>query len=227
MTALPLSGSVPERIAQIRETLPPSVRLIAITKQVAVQTMREAYHAGIRDFGESKIQELEEKQAQLRDLDEITWHFIGHLQANKAQRALQLCQWIHSVDSLKLAQRLNRLAETGDHFTNVCLQVKPLPDPNKYGWTVPELLADLDALNQCEFLNIKGLMTISPQNLEEEKLHSFFRQAYDLGKNIQEQNFSHIHIQEFSMGMSGDYQVAVEAGATMVRLGRILFGDRL
>ncbi|MDX2229956.1 MAG: YggS family pyridoxal phosphate-dependent enzyme [Leptolyngbyaceae cyanobacterium bins.349] len=226
MMPTPSVGSIAERITHIRAGLPPSVRLIAVTKQVSVEAMREAYAAGVRDFGESRIQEAEFKQAQLSDLSDVVWHMIGHLQGNKAQKALQLFQWIHSVDELKLAQRLNRLAESLPQQPNICLQVKLLPDPNKYGWTVSQLFQDLTALNQCNFLNICGLMTIPPVDLTTPELQSFFQQTHALAKTIQAKNLPHLQLQELSMGMSNDYPIAVAAGATMIRLGRVLFGDR-
>ncbi|NJP08408.1 MAG: YggS family pyridoxal phosphate-dependent enzyme [Leptolyngbyaceae cyanobacterium RU_5_1] len=222
----PLSGSVSERVARTRQTIPASVRLIAVTKQVPVEAMREAYEAGIRDFGESRVQEAEGKQAQLQDLPDITWHLIGHLQANKAQKALQLFHWIHSVDNLKLAQRLDRLAEPFTQKPIICLQVKIRPDPAKYGWMAPELLADLAALNEYHHLAIQGLMMIPPLGLNAAQLLDAFQQTHTLATQIRDQNWSHIHIHELSMGMSEDYELAVQAGATMVRLGRILFGDR-
>lgn len=217
---------IAERIANIRATLPPDVRLIAVTKQVSVEAMRIAYTAGIRDFGESRIQEAEQKQLQLGDLSGVVWHMIGHLQANKAQKALQLFQWIHSVDELKLAQRLDRLAATAPQKPNLCLQVKLLPDPNKYGWTVDSLLDDLPQLNQCHHLNLCGLMTIAPLGLNSTELLQLFQATRTLATKIQSLNYPNLPIQELSMGMSGDYAIAIKAGATMVRLGRILFGDR-
>lgn len=221
-----MGGSIAERVARIRATLPPAVRLIAVTKQVSIEAMREAYAAGVRDFGESRIQEAEVKQAQLHDLVDVNWHLIGHLQANKANKALQLFQWIHSVDELKLAQRLDRLAENLPQKPNICLQIKLLPDPTKYGWTVTELLNDLPDLNQCKHLNICGLMTIAPLGLNSSELLNLFQATRNLADKIRSQaNFYH-SLQELSMGMSGDYQIAVDAGATMVRLGRIIFGDR-
>jgi len=218
--------SIAERIMQIRATLPASVRLIAVTKQVPVEAMREAYAAGIRDFGESRIQEAEQKQSQLKDLSDVVWHMIGHLQANKAQKALQLFQWIHSVDELKLAQRLDRLAANLGQKPNICLQVKLLPDPNKYGWTVETLLNDLPNLDKCIHLNIRGLMTIAPLGLNSTELLSLFQETRNLAIRIQVQNYPHLSIQELSMGMSADYAIAVKAGATMIRLGRVLFGER-
>lgn len=222
-----MTGLITECITKIRQQLPPDVRLIAVTKQVSVEAMREAYEAGVRDFGESRIQEAEVKQNQLSDLPNITWHLIGHLQSNKAKKALKLFQWIHSCDNLELAQRLNRLAVELSIRPNICLQVKVAPDPNKYGWTVPELMADLSQLNQCDGLEIQGLMTILPLGLSEPESLAVFKRTRELALEIGQQQWSSLPMRELSMGMSGDYQLAVQAGTTMVRLGRILFGERV
>ena len=219
--------SIAERIAQVRQLLPVSVKLIAVTKQVPVEAMRAAYDAGVRDFGESRIQEAVSKQEQLRDLTGITWHLIGSLQSNKAKKALEQFQWIHSLDNLKLAQRLDRLAQELSCQPQVCLQVKLLSDPSKSGWNVAELLQALPELNQCSNLQIRGLMTIPPIGLNESEILSVFHHTHELAEQIKQQNFSRIQMQELSMGMSQDYQLAIQAGATMVRLGRTLFGERL
>ena len=222
-----MTGSIAERIAHIRKQLPATVRLIAVTKQVSVDAMREAYAAGIRDFGESRTQEAEAKIAQLKDLADLNWHLIGHLQSNKVKKALELFQWIHSCDNLKLAQRLNRIAAELSLKPNVCLQVKVAPDPNKYGWTVSDLLADLPELNRCEALHIQGLMTILPLGLSDQESLAVFERTRELALKIEQQNWSNLQMQELSMGMSDDYPLAVQAGATMVRLGRIIFGERV
>lgn len=221
-----MTGLITERIATIRQQLPPGVRLIAVTKQVSVDAMREAYAAGVRDFGESKVQEAEAKLAQLGDLPDLNWHLIGHLQSNKAKKAVEHFQWIHSCDSLNLAHRLNRLAVELSLRPKICLQVKVAPDPNKYGWTVPELLADLSELDQCDALNIQGLMTILPLGLSQQESLEVFERTRELAEKIRQQNWSNLQMQELSMGMSNDYSLAVQAGATMVRLGRIIFGER-
>jgi PLP dependent protein len=221
-----MSSSIPERIAKIRSSLPSSVRLIAVTKTVPAEIIRSAYAAGIRDFGESRIQEAAIKQAQLQDLSDITWHFIGHLQSNKAKKALEQFQWIHSVDNLQLAQRLDNLASQLGVSPQICLQVKILPDSNKSGWTVPQLFVDLPVINQCKNLQIQGLMTIPPLGLNEAEIFNVFNATLNLAKTIREQNWSHLKMHHLSMGMSNDYQLAVQAGTTMVRLGTILFGDR-
>lgn len=218
---------ITERLHQVRQTVPATVKLIAVTKQVPVDLMRAAYAAGVRDFGESRIQETIAKQAQLQDLTDITWHLIGHLQTNKAAKALELFKWIHSVDSLKLAKRLDQLAAEQTVTPKICLQVKILPDPNKYGWSVDELLDDLAELNECRHLEILGLMSIPPYGLEPALTRSVFERTSELAKQIQQQNWSHLHMQQLSMGMSEDYPLAIASGATMIRLGRTLFGERI
>ena len=219
-------SSLTERITTIRSSLPDSVRLIAVTKTVSTEVMRSAYAVGVRDFAESRIQEASSKQAELQDLKDITWHFIGHLQSNKAKKVLSQFTWIHSVDNLQLAQRLNQLAQQLGVSPQVCLQVKILPDANKSGWSVPELLADLPALDECNNLKIQGLMTIPPLGLNHLEKIQVFNDTRKLAEEIEAQNWLNLKIGELSMGMSGDYQLAVQAGATMVRLGTILFGDR-
>lgn len=216
--------TIAERIHQIRQQLPAGVRLIAVTKQVPPASIREAYEAGVRDFGENRLQEALPKQEQLRDLADICWHFIGHLQSNKAKKAMAQFQWIHSLDSLKLAQHLDRLAADSPKVPQVCLQVKILPDPDKYGWSVPQLLADLPQLEQLQNLKIRGLMAILPLGLSPDQSLAAFQEARDLAQSISAR--SRLSLDQLSMGMSGDYWLAVRAGATMVRLGTLIFGER-
>lgn len=221
-----MTTSLGSNLQQIRQQLPKHVRLIAVSKQVSPQAIREAYNLGVRDFAESRIQEAIPKQEQLQDLPDICWHFIGHLQSNKAKKILEHFHWIHSCDSLKLAQRLNRLAEELSCSPSVCLQVKVWHDPQKYGWEVPQLWKDLPQLDQCTQLKIQGLMTILPLGLSDAQKSTAFAQVRDLASQIAQQDWYHIQMQELSMGMSSDYPLAVQAGATMVRLGRIIFGAR-
>jgi len=222
-----MTVNITKRIQELREILPPRVRLIAVTKTVSAEMMREAYAAGIRDFGENKIQEALAKQEQLQDLDDISWHFIGHLQTNKAKLALTHFDWIHTCDRAKIAQRLDRLtAELEIKPPNLLLQVKPFPDPNKYGWTIPELLTALPTLDQYKHLNIQGLMTILPFNQSVSQMRTGFEKVRDLAQEVEEKKYTHLVMKELSMGMSADYAIAVETGATMIRLGRTLFGER-
>jgi PLP dependent protein len=217
---------VTERVLYLRSITPASVRIIAVTKTVPIHLMREAYGAGIRDFGESRLQEAIPKQQELSDLPGIAWHLIGHLQSNKAKQALQHFQWIHSVDSVAIAQRLNQLAVDLSVPPKLCLQVKLSPDPNKFGWTAPELLDQLPLLEALKHLSIQGLMTILPQNLSPTEQLSTFQAVKDLAQSIGRHPLAAIPITELSMGMSSDFPLAIQAGATMIRPGRILFGDR-
>lgn len=221
-----MEGTIASRIAAVRQHLPASVRLIAVTKQVSLDAMREAYAAGIRDFGESRVQEAATKQSQLQDLPGITWHLIGHLQSNKVKKALSIFGWIHSIDSLKLAQQCDAIANEMSLTPQVCLQVKLESDPNKYGFSVDEMLQALPDLSRCQHIQIRGLMTIPPLDLNQAEISALFERTCLLAQEIQQQHWSHIHLQHLSMGMSNDYPLAVAAGATMIRLGSILFGSR-
>ena len=220
-----VNGYISQKIASIRRQIPQNVRLIAITKQVSVEAMREAYATGIKDFGENRLQEALSKQEQLQDLD-INWHFIGHIQKNKAKKIIENFTWIHSVDSLALAKRLNRLAQESSQIPKVFLQVKVLPDPDKYGWEVSSLLQDLPELSQYQNLDFQGLMTILPLGLSSTEVLEAFQETRQLATNIKQKDYANLTMKELSMGMSGDYTSAIAAGATMIRLGRIIFGER-
>lgn len=223
LAALPdLAG----RVEFLRDRLPPQVRLVAVTKTFGVDRIREAYACGLRDFGENRIQEAEAKQAALADLLDIRWHLIGQLQSNKAKKAIEQFDWIHSVDRLDLAQRLDRLAAETNCRPRLCLQVKLQDDPTKAGWPVDELWADLPALDRLEHLDICGLMAIPPRALSPVELVDFFARARDCADRIQAQSWERLSMQERSLGMSNDWPIALAAGATMIRLGRTLFGDR-
>lgn len=225
-----MNDNLVNRLREIQTTIPSHVRLIAVSKTVPPEAMLMVYGEGIRDFAENKLQDAISKQQQLKDFSDICWHFIGHLQTNKAKKVVECFSWIHSVDSLKLAQKLDIYSQEALNKKNitdlpqVCLQVKILPDDNKYGWSVSQLYEDLESLKSLKYLNIRGLMTILPLGLSREKILSAFEEARDLVENLKKSFNS--NFDQLSMGMSGDYLLAIEAGATMVRLGTIIFGDR-
>ncbi|NET53371.1 MAG: YggS family pyridoxal phosphate-dependent enzyme, partial [Merismopedia sp. SIO2A8] len=191
--------------------------------------IRAAYELGLRDFGESRVQEALVKQEALADLTDITWHFIGPLQSNKVAKALRAFDWIHSVSSLKLAQKINQVLESRSSWPcpKLCLQVKIVPDDNKSGWEPNTIFEDLDALTQLNHLTFAGLTTIPPFNQSDDQIYSVFVKAKELAAQIQRMKLANFHINELSMGMSGDYPIAIQAGATMVRIGRSLFGERV
>lgn len=222
MTQQPIA----QQIARIQQTLPATVRLIAVSKYVSVDQIRAAYAAGIRNFGENRVQEAVAKQAELADLTDIHWHLIGHLQTNKAKLAASHFAWIHTLDSLDLAERLDRYAAELPRPLNLLLQVKLLPDVNKSGWTTEQLWSVLPKLDQLQHLHIRGLMTILPLGLTASEQLLAFQQLQHLAQAIAQQPWVRLQMQELSMGMSGDYALAVQAGATMIRLGTLIFGGR-
>ncbi|MEM1308215.1 MAG: YggS family pyridoxal phosphate-dependent enzyme [Cyanobacteria bacterium P01_D01_bin.71] len=226
MTASSSVNTIADRITAITAQLPPQVRLIAVSKKQPSSAIREAYRANLRDFGESMVQEAIAKQEELADLDDITWHLIGHLQSNKVRKAVEHFDWIHSIDSLKIALRINRLAEEVGRLPYCCIQVKLVPDAAKFGFTVPELWSALPQLNQLQHLKIVGLMTIPPLESSIADVEVIFQRAKMLAKQINEQGFDQLNLSELSMGMSRDYPGAIAAGSTMIRLGTTLFGDR-
>ncbi|MBE9078156.1 YggS family pyridoxal phosphate-dependent enzyme [Romeria aff. gracilis LEGE 07310] len=222
----PAAAAIAERLAAVRATIPARVRLIAVTKTFSAEVVRAAYEAGLRDFGENRVQEAIAKQAELSDLSGMTWHLIGRLQSNKSRKALEHFQWIHSIDSLKLAERLNLQAAELDLRPSCCLQLKLRPDPNKGGLTLAELQRDLSDYAQMQHLNITGLMAIPPQGLEPDETQAVFIQTQEIAKMINQMAFPHLKISQLSLGMSADYPLAIAAGSTMIRLGTLLFGQR-
>lgn len=219
-----------DRLAHIRPSLPEGVRLIAVSKTRPIEDIRAAYEAGIRDFGENRVQEAIEKQTLLLDLPDITWHLIGPLQTNKARKALEHFDWIQSLDTPKLAERLQQVSEGLNRTVFCLLQVKLRPDANKIGWNPDELIAYLPRIAQLEKIHIRGLMAIAPQGIGEDETRAVFYETARLADRIaaivQQENWSNIRMDQLSMGMSGDYHLAIEGRTTMVRLGQTLFGKR-
>jgi PLP dependent protein len=215
-----------DHIRAFRAAIPNHVRIVAVTKTLPVWMIRAAYAAGIRDVGENRIQEAIAKQADLQDLPDITWHYIGHLQSNKAQKALDSFDWIQSVDSLALAKRLDRQALERSTKPNICLQVKLLDDPAKSGWSALDLNQALVTLGSFKNLNIRGLMVIAPYGLSTADLTELFRSAQKLHHQLTDSLLLGSGFTELSMGMSRDYDLAIAQGSTIIRPGRILFGER-
>jgi PLP dependent protein len=213
--------TISDRLNTLRDTLPPTVKLVAVSKYTTVAAMRAAYAAGIRDFGESRIQEIGQKQQEMQDLSDITWHMIGHIQSNKTKQAISICNWIHSIDRLSLAQQCDRLIPELSVSPKLCLQVKLVDDPSKFGWEPEQLLADLPALQQCQNLNLVGLMTILPLGLDQAQSYQVFQDTAKLAEKLRSLGLT--TITELSMGMSGDYAIAIQAGATLIRVGSRIF----
>lgn len=220
------SEAIAQNISRLVADIPAGVRLVAVSKTHTAAKIRAAYGAGLRDFAENKLQEALAKQEELADLKDIRWHFIGHLQKNKAKKAIAHFDWIHTIDNLGLMQKLNQYAADIENRPKFCLQIKPLPDPQKFGWEIPELLRDLPQIAQCQHLDIQGLMTILPLGLTSQEITFAFRHIQQLQSQLNQAADFPFQFNELSMGMSGDYALAISEGSTMVRLGQAIFGDR-
>ncbi len=222
--------TLPGRLAQVRKTVARHqaiggwghpVRIVAVTKTHGPEVVRAAVEAGLRDIGENRVQEALEKQEGLSDLG-VDWHLVGSLQRNKARHAAGRFGLIHSVDRLDLAAELDRRVAPGARQA-VLVQVNCSDEPQKGGVAPAELLPLLDRLRELERLEVRGLMTMSALTDDADQQRSAFRRLRE--SRDAAQTAGH-HLAELSMGMSGDYPVAVEEGATMIRLGTVLFGER-
>jgi pyridoxal phosphate enzyme (YggS family) len=205
-------------LIEVRRQLPRGCRLLAVSKGQPVESIRRAVAAGQRSFGESRLQEAIAKQEQLADLGPLDWHFIGRLQANKARGVLRRFGTIHSIDSLALAERLARIAAEEGLAPAVFFQVKLRPDPSKTGFDRADLMEVWPRLSGLVPLRPLGLMLIPPLGQSLQERRELFAEAAALGRRLA--------LAEMSMGMSGDWREAAEAGSTWVRLGTALFGDR-
>jgi len=220
------SGLISENLAALRQKIDTDeVRLVAVTKTQPPSVLRDAAANGLTVMGENKVQEALEKAAQLQDLP-IEWHLIGHLQTNKVRQAVKLFSLIHSVDSLKLAQEINRCAAILGKMQDVLLQVNVAGEETKSG------VSPSDARNLANFINslpnvrLCGVMTIAPFFPDNEMTRPIFAQTRNLFEELKE-NIGHAEtFQWLSMGMTHDYEVAVEEGANMVRIGTGIFGER-
>ncbi len=221
-----MTREISQRLQKIKALVPENVRLVAVTKTFPAEVVRAAYAAGIREFAENKVQESLAKQAELSDLTDVVWHFIGHVQSNKSRRVVESFDWIHSVDSLKLANRLDQQAAELGRKPSCCLQVKLAADPTKDGFERDALMAALPELDQLLHLKIVGLMVIAPYGLPPAETQAVFAAGRQLAEEIKTHKLEHVSMDELSMGMSGDFVGAIAAGSTIVRLGSGLFGRR-
>ena len=204
---------------------PDTVRLVAATKTVPAERIREGLGAGLTLLGENRMQEALSKVALLRDLSPH-WHFIGQLQRRKVRDAIGTFELIHSVDSVELAQEINRRAGDAGVKQAVLLEVNIADEASKAGFLPPVLMQDLSLLGDLPHLKIQGLMAIPPPTEQPEEARPYFRDLCELGASIAAKRISSVTMQDFSMGMSHDFEIAIEEGATLVRVGTAIFGAR-
>ena len=204
---------------------PGSIRLVAVSKTMPAEKVKEAIDAGAAIIGENYIQESREKFKALSQYN-ISWHFIGHLQTNKAKYAVRLFDLIHTVDTLKLARELNKEAEKHNKIQHILIQVNIGKELSKSGTGIDNVLGLAREISMLKNLSLKGLMTIPPFFNSPEKARPFFKKLMEIKNIIKKASIANISMDELSMGMTGDFKVAIEEGATLVRIGTAIFGQR-
>jgi pyridoxal phosphate enzyme (YggS family) len=223
---------IKENVARVQERIasacrrcgrrPEDVKLLAISKTFPAECIRVGFEAGLRDFGENRVQEAQAKRPALSDLN-ITWHLVGHLQTNKARTARELFHWVHSVDSLRLSQKLE---QTGAGRLPVLLEVNLGGEESKAGVGEEEIIQLAEQVSQLATLELRGLMVIPPFFDDPEQVRPYFRRLRELAREIDAKSIPNVSVRELSMGMSHDFEVAIEEGSTIVRIGTAIFGAR-
>jgi pyridoxal phosphate enzyme (YggS family) len=225
-------SSIAENLERVREQIARAaansgrsaedVELVAISKTHPADKVREAIEAGQTLFGESRVQEARAKIPELSS--NLRWHFVGHLQKNKVRQALPVFEIIHSVDSLALAQDVNRIAEQGGMYPRVLLEVNVAGEGSKFGFAPDKLREQMEALLALARLSIEGLMCIPPLAVEPDDSRKFFVQVREVRESLEKQ--FNVKLPQLSMGMTQDFPIAIEEGATLVRVGTAIFGER-
>lgn len=230
--------SISSNIADVREGVaraaarvrrqPEEITLMAVSKTVEPDRIRAAYEAGLRVFGENRVQEFAGKSESLAELKDAEWHLIGHLQSNKAGKAAELFRAIDSVDSLRLAEKLNQAAQQSGKTLSVLIEIKVGAEESKSGIPLdsPEVDQILQAASRLDRLQIRGLMTVPPYTENPQSSRNYFRCLRDLRDEIARRNLPRVQMDVLSMGMSHDFEVAIEEGSTCVRVGAAIFGAR-
>jgi pyridoxal phosphate enzyme (YggS family) len=228
-------ANISENIARVEERIAAAcrrsgrrredVKLVAISKTRPAEAIRAAFAAGMRDFGENRVQEAQAKFPALADL-RATWHLVGHLQTNKARAARETFHWVHSIDSLRLAEKLAQAAPPGGACLPVLIEVNLGEEAAKAGVRAAEVEELAAQVGRLATLELRGLMVIPPFLASPEEVRPYFRQLRDLAREIEARHLPNVSMQELSMGMSHDFEVAIEEGATIVRVGTAIFGER-
>ena len=208
----------PSNYLKIKNKIPSNVNILAVSKGFKSQEIKTIQNIGQNDFGESKFQEAFEKQLILKDLKQIKWHFIGRIQSNKIRKIVQNFQYIHSVDSFEKLKKISNISGEENRNPLIMLQVKLRDDPNKGGINPEFLKSKWREIQELGNIKLTGLMTINPKGLSSKKNLELFKKCRSLADSLQ--------LPDCSMGMSGDWEEAIEAGSTWLRLGSLIFGDR-
>ena len=208
----------PSNYLKIKNKIPSNVNILAVSKGFKSQEIKTIQNIGQNDFGESKFQEAFEKQLILQDFKEINWHFIGRIQTNKIRKIVQNFSYIHSVDSFEKLQKISVIAYEEKKNPLIMLQVKLSDDPTKGGFRPEVLVSKWREIKELKNILLTGLMTINPKGLSSKENSELFKKCRSLADSLQ--------LPDCSMGMSGDWEEAIDAGSTWLRLGSLIFGDR-
>ena len=211
--------SIPSRLKLLTSSIPSNVTLVAVSKKKPNNDILSAYHAGQRIFGENKVQEIQEKQKALPP--DIQWHMIGHLQTNKVKHIAPFISLIHSVDSLKLLQEINKRAKQNNRIIDCLLQVHIAKENTKFGFKIEEINKTIEEAKELKNITIKGLMAMATFTDEIKQINKEFISIHNLFKKIKTKKLNTL-----SIGMSSDYQLAINKGSNMIRLGSAIFGNR-
>ena len=219
--------NIKNNIINLRRAIPPSCRIVAVSKTHPVEKVKEAYDAGQRIFGENRVQEMTPKfEALPRDIE---WHMIGHMQTNKVKYIVPFISLIHSVDRYNLLEEINRQAAKINRKISCLLQIHIAEEENKFGFSEDEILGliESDAFVKLEYISISGLMGMATFTSSMEQVRKEFKGLHNFFDRVKSLTLpANVVMNELSMGMSGDYQIAVEEGSTMVRIGSAIFGER-
>jgi len=208
----------PSNYLKIKTQIPSNVNILAVSKGFKSQEIKTIHNLGQNDFGESKYQEAFEKILILKDLKQIKWHFIGRIQSNKIRKIVQNFKYIHSVDSFEKLQKISRISYEEKKNPFIMLQVKLSDDPSKGGFEPDLLISKWSEIQELKNITLKGLMTINPRGLSSNENSELFKKCRSLADSLQ--------LSDCSMGMSGDWEEAIDSGSTWLRLGSLIFGDR-
>ena len=208
----------PANYLEVKNKIPSNVNILAVSKGFKSQEIKTIQNMGQNDFGESKFQEAFEKQLILQDLKEINWHFIGRIQTNKIRKIVQNFRYIHSVDSFEKLQKISVISYEEKKNPSIMLQIKLSDDPTKGGFNPEFLMMKWSEIQKLKNITLTGLMTINPRGLSSKENFNLFKKCRSLADSLK--------LPDCSMGMSGDWEEAIEAGSTWLRLGSLIFGDR-
>ena len=211
--------------ALIRAGRKDDVTLITVTKTVDVQRINEAIKAGAKNLGENRVQEVMDKFDKIND--KVNWHMIGHLQTNKVKYIIDKVCLIHSLDRISLAKEIDKRAKEKNIIKDVLLEVNIGEEESKFGLKKEEVVPFVESILNFENLRIKGLMTVAPFSEKPEDVRYVFRELKKLGENIESRHYENVEMKFYSMGMTNDYEIAIEEGSNMVRIGTAIFGKRV